>query len=276
MKRTIRLGISTCPNDTFLFHALIEGQVDLGDLEFEIEYLDVQELNDRLVAGDFDAAKGSFYCGLTLAEQLSILDCGSALGFGVGPLLLASGERSLERARVLCPGRWTTANLLYSLFYSELGAPEQVVFSEIMPALETGEADLGVCIHEGRFTWEERGLKCVADLGQAWEAATSAPLPLGGIFVRKNLGAELTSQINACLRASLAWGLEHREATLATMSRHAQELDPAVIWSHVDLYVNEHTKSLGDVGRSALDALDAEARRAGLLEANAPRLEIVS
>lgn len=276
MKRTIRLGISTCPNDTFLFHALIEREIDSGDLEFEFEYLDVQELNDRLVLGDFDAAKGSFYCGLTLAEKLAILDCGSALGFGVGPLLLASNERSEERARVLCPGRWTTANLLYSMFYSSLGSPLQVVFSEIMPALEAGEADLGVCIHEGRFTWQERGLECVADLGQAWEEATQSPLPLGGIFARKSLGDSLISEINACLRASLAWGLEHREATLATMSQHAQELDPDVIWSHVDLYVNEHTRSLGSVGRGALDALDREARRAGLLKADTPRLEIVS
>jgi len=276
VKRLIRLGISTCPNDTFLLHALLEGEIDLGELEFEVEFLDVQELNDRLIAGDFDAAKASFYCGLTLAGKLAILDCGSALGFGVGPLLLGSKERTNVPQRVLCPGRWTTANLLYSLFHADLGQPEQVVFSEIIPALEAGEADLGVCIHEGRFTWQARGLDLVSDLGVTWESATDSPLPLGGIFIRKSLGADVASQVNACLRASLDWGLAHREATLKTMSRHAQELDPAVIWSHVDLYVNEHTHTLGSVGQRALTALDREARRAGLLAVDAPRLEIFS
>ncbi len=275
MKRTIRLGISTCPNDTFLFHAILEREIDLGDLEFEVELLDVQELNERLARGDFDIAKGSFYCGLKLSSELSILDCGSALGFGVGPLLLATRSPK-SPARVLCPGRFTTANLLYSLFHSDKGEPEQVVFSEIMPALEAGSADLGVCIHEGRFTWKERGLDCVEDLGERWESATSAPLPLGGIFARKSLGSELASQVNNCLRASLDWGIANREATFATMSRYAQELEPAVVWSHVDLYVNEFTRSLGSVGREALDALDREARRAGLLASDAPRLEIAS
>lgn len=276
MKRTIRLGISTCPNDTFLFHAILERRIDLGEFDFEIELLDVQDLNERLVAGEFDAAKGSFYCGLRLSAELSILDCGSALGFGVGPLLLASKPPSEQstQARVLCPGQWTTANLLYSLFHADKGAAKQVVFSEIMPALEAGEADLGVCIHEGRFTWKERGLTCVEDLGERWESETSAPLPLGGIFVRKSLGREFAAQLNSILRASLDWGLANREATLPTMSRYAQELEPAVCWSHVDLYVNENTRSLGTVGRSALDALDREARRAGLLASDAPRLEI--
>ena len=191
MKRRLKLGISTCPNDTFLFHALLERTIELGDLEFEVEFCDVQELNERLIAGEFDLAKGSFYCGLTQAAELSILDCGSALGFGVGPLLLGTkGYQELGHTRVLCPGQWTTASLLYSLFHSQRGTPEQVVFSAIMPALESGAADLGVCIHEGRFTWEARGLQLIEDLGERWERATCAPLPLGGIFVRKSLGVE--------------------------------------------------------------------------------------
>ncbi len=276
MTRVIWIGISTCPNDTFLFHALLERKIDTRGLEFEVEFLDVQELNERLVAGEFDAAKGSFYCGLKLAAELEVLDCGSALGFGVGPLLLSAASPNVPAQRVLCPGRWTTASLPYALFHSDLGQPEQVVFSDIMPALESGAADLGVCIHEGRFTWQERGLTRVEDLGERWESATDSPLPLGGIFIRKALGQDLASKVNACLRDSLDWGLAHRAETLPTMSRFAQELAPDVIWSHVDLYVNEHTRSLGAVGRSALDALDREARRAGLISEDTPRLEIRS
>lgn len=274
MSNAIRLGISTCPNDTFLFHAIIEREIDLRGLEFDIEYLDVQELNERLAAGQFDAAKGSYFCGLALGAELGVLDCGSALGFGVGPLLLAAKNAKDSAGRVLCPGRFTTANLLYNLFHSHRGEPEQIVFSDIMPALEAGEADLGVCIHEGRFTWEERGLTLIEDLGQRWETATSSALPLGGIFVRRSRGSEFATLLNTVLRESLEWGLAHREATLPTMSRFAQELSSDVIWSHVDLYVNEHTRSLGSVGKQAVDALDREARRAGLLSTDAPQLEV--
>jgi predicted solute-binding protein len=162
----IHLGISTCPNDTFTFHAILEQRIDLGGLTFDIELLDVEELNRRLFAGDFDIAKASFHAALLLAGDLGVLPVGSALGFGVGPLLLGSrtpgaprqGTWGSVRHRVLCPGEHTTATLLYKLFHPEEGTVEQVTFSDIMPALETGAADFGVCIHEGRFTWREHGL----------------------------------------------------------------------------------------------------------------------
>lgn len=267
MTSKVHLGISTCPNDTFLFHALLAGEVDTRGFEFEIELLDVQALNDRLVRGNFDAAKGSFYAALELSETLGVLDCGAALGYGVGPLLLARTGLAApaEARRILCPGRLTTANLLFGLFHSALPKPEQVVFSEIMPALTRGEADLGVCIHEGRFTYEQAGLTCVEDLGTRWEEATGAPLPLGGIFVRKERGEEFARELNACLAESLAWARANPEATLPTMRRYAQELSDEVIWSHVELYVSERTASLGDEGRRALEALSREAVRSGLI-----------
>jgi 1,4-dihydroxy-6-naphthoate synthase len=176
--RSIRLGISTCPNDTFAFHGLMHRLVDWRGLDFQIELLDIQQLNDRLLAGDFDVAKASFHAALRLAERCVVLPSGSALGFGVGPLLLAArpGEVPCDRGQVtLCPGEHTTAALLFQLFYANTATVRHVVFSEIMPALQQGRADFGVCIHEGRFTWQQQGLSLVEDLGTRWEQETGCP-----------------------------------------------------------------------------------------------------
>lgn len=275
---SIHLGISTCPNDTFAFHGILERKVDLRGLDFRIELRDVEELNRRLFAGDFDVAKASFHAALLLADELGVLPVGSALGFGVGPLLLAArpdthprdavsaGDRS-RVARVLCPGEHTTATLLYRLFHAGEGALEQVVFSEIMPALDTGAADFGVCIHEGRFIWQQHGLALVEDLGAVWERETSAPLPLGGILARHRLGDATIRTVTDVLRDSLAYACTHRDDTLPTMRRHAQELTDDVLLEHVDLYVNKWTEDLGDAGRAALRMLSRQAAHVGLLPA---------
>ena len=282
----IHLGISTCPNDTFAFHGILEGKVDRRGLDFRIELLDVEELNRRLFGGDFDVAKASFHAALLLREDLGVLPVGSALGFGVGPLLLAArpgthprdpvlGEGGGSRpARVLCPGTHTTATLLYELFHAGEGAVEQVVFSDIMPALESGDADFGVCIHEGRFTWREHGLALVEDLGTVWEEATGAPLPLGGILARHALGSDTIDTVTAVIRDSLDHGRRHRGETAPTMRRYAQELSDDVMFQHVDLYVNEWTTDLGDTGRAALETLDGQARRVGVAASGAPRLRV--
>ena len=177
-------------------------------------------------------------------------------------------------ARVLCPGAHTTATLLYELFHAGEGALEQVVFSDIMPALEAGAADFGVCIHEGRFTWRAHGLALVEDLGAAWEEATAAPLPLGGILARHALGAGTIGAVSAVIRDSLAHGRAHRAETVPTMRRHAQELTDEVMFQHVDLYVNDWTSDLGDTGRAALETLDRQSRRAGLATGGAPPLRV--
>ena len=183
----IHLGISTCPNDTFAFHGLMTHSVDWRGLTFEVELIDIQQLNDRLFAGDFDVAKASFHAALLLADKTVVLPSGSALGFGVGPLLLSAraGDRPENPEQVtLCPGQHTTAALLFQLFYPRTTQVRHVVFSDIMPDLKQGEADFGVCIHEGRFTWQNEGLGLVEDLGTRWEKETSCPLPLGGIVER--------------------------------------------------------------------------------------------
>jgi len=267
----LHLGISTCPNDTFLFHGLLTGEVEVEGHDLSIELLDVQELNERLLAGDFDVAKASYHLALRLAVDLVALPTGSALGFGNGPLLLA--RAGLDPAvpgpgsRVLCPGEHTTAALLYRLFHPGGAAPEQVVFSEVMPALERGEADLGVCIHEGRFTYAESGLGFVEDLGATWESATGAPLPLGGIFARRSLPEDTLEAVQGALRRSLELARAAPEATLPSMRRHAQELSDEVLWSHVDLYVNRWTESLGGEGRAAIEVLGRRAAEVGLVPA---------
>ena len=273
-RRTLKLGISTCPNDTFLFHGLLTGEVEVEGHDLQIELLDVQELNERLLAGDsaegFDVAKASYHLALRLADELLALPTGSALGFGNGPLLLARAGLApaapAPSSRVLCPGEHTTAALLYRLFHPKGAPPEQVVFSEVMPALERGDADYGVCIHEGRFTFAESGLGFVEDLGATWEAATGAPLPLGGIFARRTLPEETIEAVQGALRRSLAVARADPSATLASMRPHAQELSDDVLWSHVDLYVNEWTRELGETGRGAIQTLAQRAVEAGLVE----------
>lgn len=261
--QTIRLGISTCPNDTFAFHGLMEQRVDWRGLNFEIELLDIQELNNRLFNKYFDVAKASFHAAILLADEYIVLPSGSALGFGVGPLLL-SGARDafpLNHNQVaLCPGEQTTATLLYDMFYPDVTRVEHVVFSEIMPRLEQSQADFGVCIHEGRFTWEASGLFLVEDLGARWEAETQCPLPLGGIIGKRSLGDDVISQVQNVIRDSLLYGIANPEEPLATMRAYAQEFNDAVLMKHVALYVNEWTVELGSVGRNALDELSRRAR----------------
>ena len=278
MKRPIRLGISTCPNDTFAFHGLLSKAVDWRGLEFEIDLLDIEQLNERLlgdVSDDFDVGKVSFHAALGAAERIVVLPSGSALGFGVGPLLLAATPESTPRDTsqlTLCPGRHTTAALLFALFHPDSTRVEQAVFSEIMPRLQAGSADFGVCIHEGRFTWQQQGLTLVEDLGLRWEAETGCPLPLGGIVASQSLPAKTIARVQRVIADSLRYALANPAAPLPTMRDHAQELDDAVLMQHVDLYVNDQTLDLGPLGQRALDELCVRAAAVGL--GSGGRLEI--
>jgi len=290
--RPIRLAISTCPNDTFAFHAILKQKIDFGGLNFEVQLLDIQQLNDSLFAGEFDFAKASFHAAALLADKTVVLPSGSALGFGVGPLLLAAKENtnpatwssgpmgtSEPAAITLCPGQHTTANMLFQMFYSDAILQQRVVvehalFSDIMPALQTGKADFGVCIHEGRFTWKQQGLAKVADLGELWEQKTNAPLPLGGILARRDQPRETVAAVQLLIRKSIEYGLANRQETLATMREHAQELDDAVLFGHVDLYVNQWTVDLGVEGASSLAELSRLARECGLVDESLPDLQV--
>ncbi|QDV11880.1 1,4-dihydroxy-6-naphtoate synthase [Rosistilla oblonga] len=273
----IRLGISTCPNDTFTFHALMERLVDWRGLDFEIELLDIQQLNDRLFAGDFDVAKTSFHAALLLADQTVVLPSGSALGFGVGPLLLSARGGQVPDSlsqTTLCPGRHTTATLLFQLFYPQKTGLQQVVFSQIMPMLRRGEADFGVCIHEGRFTWQSEGLGLVEDLGTRWESETGCPLPLGGLVARRSLPDETLARVQAVIHDSLCFAMADRNAAIPTMRRYAQEFNDEVLMQHVDLYVNDWTVDLGPVGANALSQLSRRAAASGILPSGLEPLQV--
>ena len=279
MRKTIRLGISTCPNDTFTFHALINRLVDWRGLDFQIELLDIQQLNDRLFANEFDVAKTSFHAALLLSDKMVVLPSGSALGFGVGPLLLSAAENSSPATSdqvTLCPGQHTTAALLFSLFYGGTTRVEHIVFSDIMPRLKTGDADFGVCIHEGRFTWQNEGLGLVEDLGTRWETETQCPLPLGGLVASQTVDDDTIAMVQAVVRDSLEYSLANRDGALPTMRQHAQEFDDDVLMQHVNLYVNEWTVELGAVGQTALNELCSRAKSVGLVSEDSAPLKIFS
>jgi 1,4-dihydroxy-6-naphthoate synthase len=250
-----KLGISTCPNDTFMFHALLERRVACEGFELEIELLDVQRLNEGLRRGEFAFSKASCFGAVQLQEQYEVCDSGAALGYGVGPLLLArKGAPPLApSARVLSPGDMTTANMLFRHFFPEAVQASHVVFSEIMPSLESGEADYGIVIHEGRFTYQEKELSLIADLGELWERRYSVPLPLGCIVADRALPEAHRRAFNAAARASIEYAYAHRDETLPTMKRYAQELSDEVVWRHVDLYVNKWSLELGADGRQAFE-----------------------
>ncbi|MCM2371713.1 1,4-dihydroxy-6-naphthoate synthase [Aporhodopirellula aestuarii] len=279
----LHLAISTCPNDTFAFAALLEGRVDTGGFEFEIDLLDIDQLNQGLMSGQFDVAKTSFHAALSLTDEIVVLPVGSALGFGVGPLLLAAQPGTTPQAKpdgktgqlTLCPGEHTTAKLLFDLFYPNTTAVEHVVFSEIMPRLSAGTADFGVCIHEGRFTFMQAGLHSVADLGELWESATNCPLPLGGLVMRVEHDSDVMRRASDVISRSLAVSRENPDSALPAMRRYAQAMEDAVLMQHVDLYVNEWTVDLGTVGRDALQKLSELAAQTRNSEERSPPLRVL-
>lgn len=265
----LSVGLSTCPNDTFLFAPLLEGRVETPGLELTFELADVQELNEAVVAGRLDVSKASFSAALDLSDRYGVLPVGSALGFGVGPVLLARPDRTSvrldESARVMCPGPGTTATLLMRSLYPEVTRLAHCRFDQIIPKLLAGEADAGVCIHEGRFTYQEQGLVLREDLGQSWEQQTGLPVPLGGLLCRRSLPADVVGQLISALRKSLEISRAEPDSALPTMRSYATELADDVIWRHVELYVNDHTNDLGSVGKDCLLELARRSGRTGEL-----------
>ncbi|MCC9656006.1 1,4-dihydroxy-6-naphthoate synthase [Rhodopirellula halodulae] len=270
----LHLGISTCPNDTFAFSRLLDAAAgndqasfDTGGFTWRIELLDIDELNQRLLAGEFDLAKTSFHAALLMADETVVLPVGSALGFGVGPLLLAArGNTRPEDSQqiTLCPGEHTTAHLLFRLFFPETTSVRQVIFSDIMPALQNESADFGVCIHEGRFTYQDSGLHLAADLGEMWEKETRRPLPLGGLVMRDRFDSSAMATACNVIRRSLESARQNPDSALPAMRRYAQEMDDNVLMKHVELYVNDWTVDLGELGRDALTTLSLRAQQVGL------------
>jgi 1,4-dihydroxy-6-naphthoate synthase len=254
----LSLGISPCPNDTFIFDALVNGLVDREGLELEVFHEDVQTLNEWALEGRLDLSKISYGVLPRVAGRYALLEAGGALGEGVGPLLVARpGTTAFDPAtmRVAIPGRDTTARLLFSLAFPEAAHEEFRVFSGIETAVLAGEVEAGVIIHEGRFTYARKGLVRLLDLGEHWERVTGAPIPLGGIVARRTLDPALRARVDRLIRRSLEHAEARRPALSGYVRRHAQELDEAVMRQHVDLYVNRFSHGLGEPGRRAVARL---------------------
>ena len=269
---TLSLGFSPCPNDCFMFDAIVHRRIDLEGLEFDIRLADVEALNEAAFAGDTDVTKLSYHAYAYCAGAYVLLDAGSALGRNCGPLLISKRPISKEevaagRLRIAIPGKYTTANFLLGLAFPDAHDKTALVFSAIEPALLNGEFDAGLIIHENRFTYEAKGLLKIVDLGEFWEGETGAPIPLGGIVVRRSLPDEVKHSVNRVLRRSVEYAFANRAASLPFVREHAQEMSEEVMYRHIDLYVNEYSVSLGAEGRRAVELLFDKARATRIIPA---------
>ena len=260
----MKLGFSPCPNDTFIFYALVHGKVPFSE-PLEPVYADVETLNAWAGEGRLPATKMSYAAFARVRDRYRALPSGGALGRGVGPLVVAREERPLLGARVAHPGEATTAYALFRMFMGERPfTPVPMVYSEIMPAVARGAVDLGLIIHESRFVYPEYGLRKLLDLGEWWEEETGLPLPLGLIAVRRDVGEERARELSRAVRESIRYAWAHREETFPYLKAHAQELSEEVIWAHVETYVNAFSEELGEEGVRAVEALFARMEAAGL------------
>lgn len=254
----LRLNISPCPNDTFMFDALLAGRIDTEGLEFDVSFADIERLND-MALGDAepDVTKLSYAVLPEVTKKYKILNSGSALGRGNGPLLVGrddidTGDRKLK---VAVPGLHTTANMLMHRLYSQITDKTPVLFSEIAQHIANGDFDAGVLIHEGRFTYKDKGLRLIADLGERWETATGLPLPLGAIAVSRKLDHETQRTIDRVLRRSIEFAIANPVASYDFVRSHAREMDEHVIRSHINLFVNDFSLDLGTEGKRAVHEL---------------------
>jgi 1,4-dihydroxy-6-naphthoate synthase len=254
----LTLGFSTCPNDTFIFDAMVNGRIDTEGMHFNLHLADVEELNKLAFSASIDVTKVSYHAFAYLSEAYQLLTSGSALGFGNGPLLISKHKiypDELKDLKIAIPGKYTTANLLLSLAYPHLNQKKEYLFSDIEEVILTGEADAGLIIHENRFTYQAKGLKKIVDLGEWWEQQQGLPIPLGGIIIKRNLPKEIRLKVDRVLRRSVEYALANPNDSLPFVRQHAQSMDEEVMRNHIQLYVNDFSVDLGTKGREAITAL---------------------
>jgi 1,4-dihydroxy-6-naphthoate synthase len=255
----LTLGFSPCPNDTFIFDALVNHKIDTGGLSFETVLADVQTLNDHAINGDLAISKISYGVLPLVLQHYRVLNAGGALGKGVGPLLIAkqalkAGE-TVAGKNIAIPGANTTAHLLFSLAYPEAKEKQFMVFSGIEEAVLNGKTDLGVIIHENRFTYLQKGLIKLIDLGEYWEQQTHCPIPLGGIVIQRKFDTALQHRVDDLIRQSVEYAFRHYPALADYVQQHAQEMEQQVMRQHIDLYVNNYSIDLGLQGKQAVEKL---------------------
>lgn len=254
----LSLGFSTCPNDTFIFDAMVNGKIDTEGLRFNVHLADVEELNNKAFSSFLDISKVSYHAFAYLSKDYQLLTSGSALGFNNGPLLISKKEftpEELNNLKIAIPGKYTTANLLLSIAFPKLQYKKEYLFSDIESVILSGETDAGVIIHENRFTYAQKGLRKILDLGEYWEQQTGLAIPLGGIIVKRSLPLEIRLLVNRVLRRSVEYAFQNPEDSLPYVTKYAQSMDQEVMRRHIQLYVNEFSVDLGTKGKEAITTL---------------------
>ncbi len=266
----LTLGFSPCPNDTFIFDAMLHHKIDTEGLDFEVIMEDVEALNQKAFRYELDITKLSYHAFAYLTEGYILLHSGSALGNNCGPLLITkevanNWKSTIYNTKIAIPGKYTTANLLLGFAFPEAQNKEEIVFHDIEKAVLDERVEAGVIIHENRFTFEQRGLKKLLDLGEHWEQTTGFPIPLGGIVTRRGFDNNLQQKINRVLRRSLEYAFANPENVMDFVRANAQEMSEAVMKQHIALYVNDFTLDLGEKGKAAVQYLFQHAQKNGLI-----------
>jgi 1,4-dihydroxy-6-naphthoate synthase len=275
----LTLGFSPCPNDTFIFDAMVHGRIDTEGLEFDYFLTDVEDLNRKAFTADVDITKISYHAYAFVAQNYLILDAGSALGHRNGPLLISKrriGISEISNLRIAIPGKYTTANLLFSIAWPEVANKTEILFSAIEDALLREEFDAGLIIHESRFTYYKRGLHKLADMGEYWETLTGLPIPLGAIVIKRTIPEEIALKVNRIVRRSLEYAYKDSFASYDFVAGNAREMESTVMNNHIKLYVNEYTLDLGLKGREAILELFRIASEKGVIPALPERIFLTS
>ncbi|OQP57517.1 1,4-dihydroxy-6-naphthoate synthase [Niastella populi] len=254
---TLRLGFSPCPNDTFIFDALVNKKIDTEGLTFEPVLEDVQTLNEWALQGRLDITKISYGVLPLLLEKYVVLNAGGALGKGVGPLLITkqagAANKAVDEMTIAIPGEHTTAHMLFSLAYPQAAKKKFMIFSAIEDAVLNGDVDAGVIIHENRFTYQQKGLHKLVDLGEYWERQTGNPIPLGGIVMKKTFDTALQHKVDSLIKRSLEFAFKNYPIITEYVKQHSQEMSESVMRQHIDLYVNNYSLQLGADGKAAVN-----------------------
>jgi 1,4-dihydroxy-6-naphthoate synthase len=264
----LNIGFSPCPNDTFIFDALVHGKIDTKGITFEPYLEDVEALNKNAKEGKYDITKLSFHAYAYVYDKYILMDSGSALGNNCGPLLISKTilpESELQSASVAIPGEWTTANFLLGLAYPQIKNKTAVVFSEIENKILNEKYDLGVIIHENRFTYQQKGLHLIQDLGSWWESETQMPIPLGGIAIKRVIDKETAKLVQELIRESILFAQRNPQESEEYIRCHAQEMDKKVTQEHINLYVNDFSIRLGEKGKNAIELMYQKGFETGIL-----------
>jgi len=264
----LTLGFSTCPNDTYIFDAMVHGRIDTEGIEFELIMADIEELNRHAFAAEIDISKISFHAYAYLSDSYLLINSGSTLGFQNGPVIISKYKvfpDEIKNLKIAIPGKHTTANLLLSIAYPEHKNRKEYLFSDIEDVVLSGEMDAGLIIPENQYTYLQKGLKEVVDLGEFWETKTGLAIPLRGIVVNRKFPAEIQRKIDRIMKRSIEFALENPKASYPFVKHHAQEMDDTVMESHLKLYVNDFTSDLGEEGRKAVKMLFSEATKLGVI-----------